>query len=283
METAFYGWQEGLLATNKQSPLEGKRVVVTRAPEQAQELVHELESLGAEVFLLPTVGFRETEDTAPLDKVLRELSSFDWILFTSQNAVRFFAKRCRALGLDPGKVQSERLRVAAVGPATAHAAREEGFRVYWIASRFRGEALARELREDVTGKKVLLPRSDRAADELPEALREAGAVVCDVVAYCTVVPEASDGDALARIRGGEADVVTFASPSAFHHFVDLLGADKVPGVAQRVKFAAIGPTTAGAIREAGLPVEIEAAEATSVGLARTIANYFEQNAGVKSQ
>jgi uroporphyrinogen-III synthase len=129
----------------------------------------------------------------------------------------------------------------------------------------------------------LLPRSDRAADELSGALRAAGAMVRDVVAYCTVVPEASDGDVLARIRGGEADVIAFASPSAFHHFVDLIGGDKLPGLAERAKFAAIGPTTAGAIREAGLSVEIEAAEATSAGLARAIANYFERNAGVKSQ
>jgi len=271
------------LGTGKQSPLEGRRVVVTRAAEQAQELVRELEGLGAEVLSLPTVGFREAEDFAPLDEALREIANFDWVLFTSQNAVRFFAKRCRALGLDPANLQSEGSRVAAVGPATAKAARDEGFRVYWIASRFRGEALARELQEDVAGKKVLLPRSDRAADELPGALRAAGAVVRDVVAYCTVVPAASDGDALAKIRGGEADVIAFASPSAFHHFVDLVGAEKLPGVAERVKFAAIGPTTAGAIREAGLPVEIEAAEATSAGLARAIANYFEQNAGVKSQ
>ena len=258
-------------------------MVVTRAAEQAQELVRELENLGAEVVSLPTIGFREADDFAPLDEALRGISNFDWVLFTSQNAVRFLAKRGRALGLDPSKLQSEKLCVAAVGPVTAKVAREEGFRVYWIASRFRGEALARELREDVAGKKVLLPRSDRAADELPAALRAAGAAVRDVVAYRTVVPEASDGDALARIRGGEADVITFASPSAFHQFVDLLGADKLPALAQRVKFAAIGPTTAGAIREAGLTVAIEASEATSVGLAQAIANYFEQNAGVKSQ
>jgi uroporphyrinogen III methyltransferase/synthase len=258
-------------------------VVVTRAAEQAQELVRELESLGAEVLPLPTIAFREAEDSAALDEALRGVSQFDWILFTSRNAVKFFAKRCRALGLDPSKLQSDGPRIATVGPATAKAAREEGFRVYWIASWFRGEALARELREDVAGKEVLLPRSDRAADELPAALRAAGAAVRDVVAYRTVAPDASDGDALARIRNGEADVIAFASPSAFHHFVDLAGADKLPDLAQRVKFAAIGPTTAGAIRETGLAVQIEAEEATSAGLARAIANYFEQGAGVKSR
>jgi uroporphyrinogen-III synthase len=270
------------LATGR-SPLEGKRVVVTRAPEQAKELVREIEQLGAEVLLLPMVEFHEVEDAAPLDEALREIADFDWILFTSQNAVRFFAKRCRALGLDPGKLQSERPRIAAVGPATAKAAREEGFRVYWIASRFRGEALAHELREDMAGKKVLLPRSDLAAGKLPEALRKAGATVCEVISYRTVVPDAADSDALTQIRSGRVDVMTFASPSAFHHFVDLLSADELPGVAQRLRFAAIGRTTAGAIREAGLPVEIVAAEGTSAGLARAIANYFEENAGVKSR
>lgn len=270
------------MATGR-GPLEGKRVVVTRAPEQARELVREIDQLGAKVLLLPMVEFREAEDSAQLDEALREIANFDWILFTSQNAVRFFAKRCWALGLDPSKLQSERPQIAAVGPATAKAAREEGFRVYWIASRFRGEALARELREDMAGKRVLLPRSDLAAGKLPEALRKAGATVCEVIGYRTVVPETTDSDALSQIRSGKVDVVTFASPSAFHHFVDLLGADELPGVAQRVRFAAIGRTTAGAIREAGLAVEIMAAEATSASLARAIANYFEQNAGVKSR
>ena len=266
---------------NKQKPLAGKRVVITRAPEQAQELVRRLEALGAEVLLLPSISFREPDDTTQLDAVLRELGRFDWILFTSQNAVRFFVRRCRALGLDATSWESPSARVAVVGPATEQAAREEGLRVDHAAAQFRGEALASELRESVNGCRVLLPRSDRAGDELPAALRAAGAEVAEILAYRTALPQGAGSEPIERVRSG--DVVAFASPSAFHNFAEIVGSESLAALAHRARFAAIGPATARAIREADLAVEIEATESTSAGLAAAIASYYEQQAGVKSR
>lgn len=256
--------------------LVGKRIVITRALEQSRDLASELEARGAEVLLLPLVGFADPEDTEPLDAALRSLARFDWILFTSQNAVRFFCKRCRALGLDCHRLQSPRPMVAAVGPATARAAEEEGIRVDHVSSRTQGEALAKELWGAVTGRQVLLPRSDRAGEDLPRLLREAAAEVVEVVAYHTVPPPSLDATVMRRITEGEVDVVTFASPSAFDHFMDTLGAEPVAGIAGKVVFAAIGPTTAQAIRDAGYSATIEAAVSSSAGLAKAIEHYFEE-------
>lgn len=267
------------MADRIRRPLAGKRVVITRAPEQARELTRLLEDFGAEVLPFPTVTFREPADAAGLDSALHELGHFDWILFTSQNAVRFFLRRCAAVGLERASWQSPHAKVAAVGPATENALREEGVRVDHVAKRARGGALAAELRGALAGRRILLPRSDRADGELPTALRAAGAKVVEAIAYCTAKPEGVDSGELAAIQ--DVDVVAFASPSALHHFVEAIGEEKVRALAARARFAAIGPTTARAIRDAGYPVSIEAAESQAAGLAAAIAAHFEQHAGVK--
>src|ERR1700687_4641890 len=138
-------------------PLDGKCIVITRAVEQSRELKERLEMLGARVLLLPAVSFSNPTDTIELDRAIGSLETYDWLLFTSANAARFFAGRCRKLGRKPEG--STRLRCAAVGPATASAATAEGFTIDYVAQEFLGEALARELGGSLAGKRVLLPRS----------------------------------------------------------------------------------------------------------------------------
>jgi len=254
-------------------PLLGKRIVVTRAPEQAEELTRLLEHLGAEVILLPAVMFSVPDDAHALDRALHELGHFDWILFTSQNAVRFTALRLRQLGLPPTVQQ-----VAAVGPATADAAGREGFRVDYVAEHSTAHALASELGESLDGCAVFLPRSDRSDPELAEALRESGATVTDAIAYGTIAPADPDPAALQRIRHGDFDVAIFSSPSAFQNLDAMLGAGTLADVARKARYAAIGPTTAKAMRNAGVRVHIEAEEASSAGLADAIVKYFQEHA-----
>jgi uroporphyrinogen III methyltransferase/synthase len=274
------------LAITEQRPLSGKRIVVTRTAEQARELVRRLEQLGAEVLLLPAVTFGDPQDTAPLDQAILSLRDFDWILFTSMNAVHFFSKRCRMRGDNNGwPLLAARPLVAAVGPATATAAEEEGLRVEYVASQFRGEALAAELGARLAGKRVLLPRSDRAGSDLPAALRAGGAEVVDVIAYHTGLPRSFDRRISDAIRRGQVDVVSFFSPSAFHPVMDLVGLETLRRLAGQVVLAAVGPVTARAIRRVGLPVEIEAQEATAAALVAAICNYFvpRLSSGVKPQ
>jgi len=257
-------------------PLAGKRIVVTRAPEQAGELIRELERLGAEVLILPTVSFAPPSDWQPVDSALRAIDEFDWILLTSQNAVRFLAQRLRELKLDPKVVETEKPSIAAIGSATAQAAAEVGFRVDYTAQERSGEGLARELQASLKNSRVLLPRSDRADDRLPNLLRQAGAHVTEVVAYRTAAPKELDAQIVNRVQRAELDAVVFASPSAYHNLSDVIGAKQLSELSSRVDFAAIGPTTARALREAGARVAIEANESSAAGLADAIAKHYRR-------
>ena len=260
------------MAEIEANPLAGVRVVITRAADQSRELSAQLAALGANVILLPAITFAEPKDSAPLDAAIRELASFDWLLFTSANAARFFAARCCALGVQPSSVQSaaKPVFVAAVGPATSEAAAAAGFMVGHMAEEFRGVELARELANQLAGKRVLLPRSDHATSELPNALTEAGAMVTEVVAYRTVEPGDMASSALSAVRRGEADVISFFSASAFQNLLARVGREPF----ERVPLAAIGTVTAAAIREAGLPIAVEAPQATSDAFIGALTDYF---------
>jgi uroporphyrinogen III methyltransferase/synthase len=253
-------------------PLAGKRVVVTRAAEQAEGLGAELERLGAEVVYLPLVRYEPLENNQPLDEVLWNLAEFDWLILTSQNAVRFLTARRETL---PGR-SAALTKIAAVGTATADAAQAAGWDVDFVSSRATGEALAQELGERVRRKRVLLPRSDRARPDLPEALRRAGAEMIEVVAYRTVFADLRNSPGAEILRNGRVDVITFASPSAFQGLVQAFGAGRMRELAEISVFAAIGPTTAGAIRDAGLPVRVQAEESSAGALAQAIAEHFEK-------
>ncbi|MGH9692316.1 MAG: uroporphyrinogen-III synthase [Candidatus Acidiferrales bacterium] len=260
----------------KNRTLAGKRIVVTRAPEQARDWIAALERRGAMVLLLPMVRFEPPETWEAVDAAIRRLAEFDWALFTSANAVRFFSQRCRELEAERELFQSSRVRVGAVGPATAETLTQEGWRVDYVASVHTGEALARELASSLAAKKVLLPRSDRGDGWLPNVLREAGAEVTEVIAYRTANPEGLDSEILGRLRRAEVDAVVFASPSAFRNLCDAVPAAELATLSGGVPFAAIGPATARALREGGVRPQIEASDSSAEALADAIARYFER-------
>jgi len=262
-------------------PLEGKRVVVTRAVEQARDLMARLENMGATVLLFPAVSFSEPSDTAELDRAIRSLVEFNWILFTSANAVRFFAGRCRKLGVEPS--QEGNYLCAAVGPATASAVAAEGFSVDHVAQEFLGSALARELSASLAGKKILLPRSERARPDLPDALKAVGAEVTEVVAYHTGGIGVIDPAVMRAIRDAQVDVISFFSPSAIENMRADLGEEVLSRLGAKAALAAVGPVTAAALRSAGLPVAIEAPFATAESMAASIANYFSTRADSKAR
>ena len=242
-----------------------------------------MEELGAEAVLLPLVRFLEPENTAEMDQAIRSLDSFDWLIFTSANAVTFFLARCRALECWPAangggcgvKIAPKNpTKIAVVGSATELALEKEGLQASLVPREFSGAGLAAELCGAVARKSVLLPRSDRASEELPALLRKAGAKVTEVIAYRTAGPESFDHDLIAAVRAGQADAVTFFSPSAFREFQNLLGADALASWDSRVAFAAVGRVTAEAIRAANLPVAVQAEEATAASLVEGLENYF---------
>ncbi len=239
-----------------------------------------LEKMGAEVISLPVVAFAPPEDWRALDEALRKLEGFDAILFLSRNAVRYIFQRCRQLGIKCEALSSPNRLVAAVGPGTAEEAAKEGLHVDFVAVSRTGESLVGELRGRLKGRNVLLPRSDRGDARVPSALREAGANVTEVIAYRTVAPEQLDPAILARIRSADVDAIVFASPSAFANLSGSIGGDALKTISERVHFAAIGPTTARAIRQSGARVDIEVSDAASIGIsaiAGALAQYFQRH------
>jgi uroporphyrinogen-III synthase len=278
VQDEFLTWRAEVLAELKEKPLSGRRIVVTRAAEQTGELREKLESLGAEVFLLPLIRFTETADTSDLDRALRDIAEFDWLMFASANAAEFVARRADFLKLRPAWRASKLPKVAVVGPGTASAATGAGFPVEFVATGRGARGLASEIALRVEGARVLLPRSDRADDELPRALRKAGAEVTDVIAYRTEYVDVSGSPILALLAEGELDAVTLASPSAFHALRDALGVEKMKEISRRTVLAAIGPTTASAIRGAGLSAAIEADEQSATGLAQAVARHLSARA-----
>jgi uroporphyrinogen-III synthase len=262
-------------------PLQGKRIVVTRAVEQSRELLARLESMGASVLQFPAVSFSEPTETTELDRAIRSLGQFDWILFTSANAVRFFSGRCRKLGIEPG--QDGNYRCAAVGPATASAVAAEGFPVDRVAQEFLGAALASELSASIAGMKILLPRSDRARPDLPDALKAAGAEVSEVVAYHTRGVGVVEPEVMRSIQEARVDVISFFSPSAVENMRAELGEELLSRLGAKAALAAVGPVTAAALRSAGLPVAIVAPLNTADSMAEAIENYFSQSLDTKAR
>jgi uroporphyrinogen III methyltransferase/synthase len=225
--------------------------VITRAARQSIELVENLGKRGAMPILLPLVAFSAPEDFGPLDAALDRLEQFDWIIFTSENAVRAVVKRAGVRG-NLRNVAGRRSRAAAVGPTTATAAERAGFFVDYQAQTHSGAALANELGEKLRGQTVFLPRSDRANPDLPQLLRNYGAEVTEVIAYRTVTPVNLDEEKIAAIANVDVEAILFFSPTAVEHFVAIVGVEKLHDLQNRLAIAAVGPVTANALRQSGL-------------------------------
>ena len=266
-------------------PLAGKRVVVTRALEQSQSLVDALRDAGAEPVLLPLVAFAPADNLAELDACLRNSSRFDWVFFTSQNALRAVQQRCAALELPLDKVFAD-MKIAAVGPATAEAVTAAGLTVNFISRMHTGVALAEELSAETQNKRVLVPRSDRANPDLIEVLNLHGWQVTPVVAYKTVSPNSDSADLQESLLHGDADAILFFSPSAVHHFRDLLGAQRFRDLGRQSVFVAIGPVSGTALKAEGVDRVLMAADSTVAAAIATLSEYFakaghHQPAGAK--
>lgn len=255
-------------------PLFGKRIVVTRARAQAGELSVRLETLGAEVVEFPTIEIAPPEDFGPLDDAIRELDSFDWLVFTSVNGVDAFVERLGRHDLDLRAVPRG-AKIAAIGPATAARITALGLRVDVVPAEYRAEALLEEVAGDpIAGKRVLIPRAKVAREVLPERLRDAGAEVVVPPAYESR-PSSEGRDYLARrLESGEVDCVTFTASSTVENFVRAFGEDDAVRLLGGARVACIGPITAGTARGHGIRVDTEADEYTISGLVEAVTKLF---------
>lgn len=200
------------------SSLAGLRVVVTRSEHQAEGLVQRLRAEGAEVALLPLLALVPPADPRPLERAASELALYDWVVFTSANAVEAF------MPLAGGAVPMS-VRVAVVGPATAAALRAHAIEPHLEARKSEAEGLMESLAPHVAnGGRVLLPQAADARPALAEGLKAAGAEVACVVAYDKHLPPEATARAEALFTRNAIGWVTFTSPRIVRHFAELFGA-----------------------------------------------------------
>jgi uroporphyrinogen III methyltransferase/synthase len=260
------------LAWFDRQPLFGKRVLVTRARPQASALSRMLAERGVEAVELPVIEVRDLADTAELDGAVSNLRDYQWVLFTSVNGVDAFWKRMRAAGRDARWF--EKIKIGAIGPATAERLNDFGLYPDFISQEFTSESMLQGLAElGVAGCRVLLPRSDIAPRELSEGLIKLGAEPFEVAAYRTLAPDAAASRGKRMLSDGEIDIITFASSSTVTNLVALLDGDVA--VINKAKVACIGPATASAANKAGIRVDIMAQEHTIPGLVSAIESYFK--------
>jgi uroporphyrinogen III methyltransferase/synthase len=241
-------------------PLFGRRVLVTRPREQVAELADRLAALGATVIEAPVIRIAPPEDAGPLRQAAAAPDAFDWIIFTSANAVGAFMKALLEDGRDVRMLKGPKL--CTVGPGTADKLAQYGIKVDLIPDEFRAEGVLKAIAEagSVDGSRVLLPRADIGREVIAEELRRAGAVVTDVVAYRTVIEDTlpeNDPDVYGLLLQGQIDVVTFTSASAVRGFTRIYGAEQAADLLKNTVVAVIGPTTADAARQLGIPVTIQ--------------------------
>lgn len=240
-------------------PLQGRHILVTRAKEQSSKLQQELEAAGAWVIAIPAIEIVPPDLYTELDAALGDVACFDWLVFTSANAVRAVAERAQQLGIPVETLSA--VYIAAIGVATADAITTLGLAVELIPPHAVAQSLAEALIPLVRGKRVLLPRARIARDLLPDALRLAGASVTIAECYQTIVP-AQSVEALRAAFSSPAHsihAVTFTSASSVYNLAALAEAAGISLAG--VKKISIGPITTAALEEQGWQADAQSMQA----------------------
>ncbi len=243
------------------------RILVTRPRAQADPFADGLRSAGFEPIFFPVIEIRPMDNNAELDQALKNLSRYDWIVFTSVNAVDVVFERLSSpFGR---KVRDEGVKIAAIGPKTAEALRKHNTGPDFIPEEYVAEAILPGL-GDLRGKWVLLPRAEIARKALPEAIVKAGGIAHEIAVYKTL-PAQPDAVGLAALRSG-VDVITLTSPSTVQNFAAIArqnGLDPLR-LPNNPLFACIGPITEQAAQEEGMIDLVVAEEYTTEGLIEVI-------------
>ena len=255
-------------------PLLGKRIVVTRARQQASDLVKRLEYLGAECLEYPTIEIRAPKDPQPLKQAVTDLSTYDWIVFTSVNGVSYFFEQLFVSGNDVRVLGH--LKTAAIGPATAARLLEFGLTSDIVPETYRAESVIKAFKkENLKGKKILLPRAKEARPILPQELTKMGAAVNEIPAYETLKAAENMDALIQQLRDKRVDMITFTSSSTVSNFKALLPVADFKALIQDVTVASIGPITSDTAKELGFQVHISAESYTIPGLVDAILQFYQ--------
>ncbi|NOR50599.1 MAG: hypothetical protein GQ530_06180 [Desulfuromonadales bacterium] len=257
----------------KQSqPLFGRRVLVTRASEQAPALIDALSKLGAEAIVVPTITIIPPASFAELDQAISELEQIDYLLLTSINAVTAFFDRLETQGHDANALSG--LQTVVVGPKSAEALAAHGVCADLMPEDYRAEGVVALLKDRVSGKRLLYPKAALARDLIPAELSAAGGKVIDPVAYASAPPADAAGKLQQALADG-LDLLTFTASSTVQNFADLIDPESL-ALAKQIPVASIGPLTSETARKLGLNVVIEPSDSTLEDMVEAIKKYFEK-------
>jgi uroporphyrinogen III methyltransferase/synthase len=249
---------------------------VTRPREDAAELTQLLESLGAQAIEAPMIRILPPDDDTLLVEACRHAGDFDWIVFSSSNAVEAFMARLLESASDVRALHG--VKLCAVGPATAERLARYSLKVDLMPAEYRAEAVAQEIvKSGVKGVKVLLPRADIGREVIASELRRHGAEVTEAVAYRTAAADLErDGepDIYRMLLEKRIDVVTFTSASAVRNFIKVLGAEPAADLLRATVVASIGPVTAEAAAQCDIKTTIMPDRYTIPALASAIVEHF---------
>lgn len=259
----------------EKKPLFGHRVLITReyTPEYSP-----LEEMGAEIFEFPTITIEPPESYAELDAAISDISSYQWLVFTSANGFRFFIDRYITTGHDIRDLKG--IRLCAIGAKTAAMVRARGMQVDLVPQEYHAEGLTEAFAGlypggSLKGVRILLPRAESARELFPDNVRAASGEIDTPVAYRAAKPE-KHGKRLKRfLFEGRISVATFTSSATFTNFLEIVGSDALPFL-KKLAIAAIGPVTERTIRKAGLSVTIMPKEATIESLVTEIARWAQE-------
>jgi uroporphyrinogen III methyltransferase / synthase len=255
-------------------PLFGKRVLMTRAKEQAAEMASLLAAYGAEPIEAPTIRIVPPVDWSGVDRAIASLGSYNWVIFTSVNGVIQFMTRLFANGLDARSLAGR--RICCIGPRTAQELAKFGVKADAIPTDYQAEGILAMLGgQELKQVRVLIPRAEVARELLPDELRARGAQVDVVPVYRTIMPDGAGEEWRRLLEEGDIHMVTFTSSSTVHNFVGMLGGEeRVKGLLKSVVIACIGPITAKTADDYGLPVSIVPGENTIPSLIDAMAQYY---------
>ncbi|MDD5757778.1 MAG: uroporphyrinogen-III C-methyltransferase [Desulfobulbaceae bacterium] len=265
----------------EKKPLLGKRIMVTRTRDQASDLVLQLEELGADCVEFATIALEPPDTWDEIDLAVDTISRFDWLLFTSINAIQFFFQRLFARQMDARTLCN--IKIAAVGVATAAELQKYGLKADLLPSKeFTGEGLAETLIKQGAGtSRFLLPRALKANEALPDILRQAGAEVTVAPVYQNIRPKGREAALRQEFIDHAIDMVTFTSSSTFTNFIYMLNPKddaEMRQLLQGVKIASIGPVTGKAIIKKGLTIDVQPSECYSIAtMVQSITEHYLAN------
>ncbi len=245
------------------------KVLITRPRTQADDFADKLRAAGFEPIFFPVIEIQPIENNIELEKAIRNIEKYAWVVFTSVNAVNVVFDKAR-FTIERTENTEKKEKISAIGPKTADALRKRGLEPDFIPDEYIGEAILPGL-SDVKGKWILLPRAEIARKELPEAISKAGGIVHEIIVYRTL-PAEIDLNGLNALKSG-VDIITFTSASTVENFVAIAkqnGLDPL-NLPNNPLFACIGPVTEQAARNAGFQNIVVAKDYTTEGLIEVIA------------